>query len=475
MISRSPVQTKAEQKPSFSHVPTGFLQPTKRFASNQDECRTLRQPLQRKPARHGEPSEVPPIVHEVLLSPGQPLDSATRPLMESRFGHDFSRVRVHRDARAAESARAVNALAYTVGKDVVFGVGQSGAQTAERRELLAHELTHVVQQTMLPGQPALSSHQLAEREADQNSRRVVGGLPSPVKTPIVNGSLLRQEKKKLKGGSELERGFEKKPEGVTNKFSFTAHLEVPLATGLRFGSLAFLDKLDIKVKGTEEGEEPIPISGSQLSALQAEIALELAKLELSKLTLPANLGELSLGSTLGSSGSLTGKFGEEPGLEGSFAIPASLKAGYKSPTLLPSRLGQLTLGAELGMTGSVTQTLGEEAKFTPEAKGKAGLKATYESPSSRSPYLTLGGMLGEKARLGFGAETTMSSQYVSEEGLTSKLGASATFGLTGTRPGGMQTFIKLKVSGDIDLDLPRGKIDSNTKSYYVGTTTGVAF
>src|SRR5215217_8114362 len=58
----------------------------------------------------------PPSVHEVLRSPGQPLDLATRAFMEPRLGHDFSRVRVHTDTRASESARAVNALAYTVGR-----------------------------------------------------------------------------------------------------------------------------------------------------------------------------------------------------------------------------------------------------------------------------------------------------------------------------------------------------------------------
>ena len=102
----------------------------------------------------------PPIVHEVLRSPGQPLDPATRAFMEPRFGHDFSRVRVHTDAKAAESARAVNALAYTVGHDVAFGAGQYAPKTSEGRRLLAHELTHVVQkgpgEGMVHRQPALS-------------------------------------------------------------------------------------------------------------------------------------------------------------------------------------------------------------------------------------------------------------------------------------------------------------------------------
>jgi hypothetical protein len=112
-----------------------------------EACRKNR--LQRKigqpSALDHQQSEVPPIVHEVLRSPGQPLDADTRALMEPRFGHDFGNVRIHTDARAAESAQAVRALAYTVGRDVVFGAGQYAA-SATRQRALAHELTHVVQQ-----------------------------------------------------------------------------------------------------------------------------------------------------------------------------------------------------------------------------------------------------------------------------------------------------------------------------------------
>jgi len=89
----------------------------------------------------------PPIVNEVLRSGGQALAPATANFFVERLGYDFSRVRVHTDSRAAESARAVGALAYTVGRDVVFGAGQFSPQSAEGRRLLAHELTHVVQQT----------------------------------------------------------------------------------------------------------------------------------------------------------------------------------------------------------------------------------------------------------------------------------------------------------------------------------------
>jgi hypothetical protein len=91
-------------------------------------------------------SAVPPIVYEVLRSPGKSLDAAVRAFMEPRFAYDFSQVRVHTDAKAAESACAVNALAYTVGRDLVFGEGQYAPGAPGARRLLAHELTHVVQQ-----------------------------------------------------------------------------------------------------------------------------------------------------------------------------------------------------------------------------------------------------------------------------------------------------------------------------------------
>jgi hypothetical protein len=93
---------------------------------------------------------VPSIVHDVLRSPGQPLDQTARAFFEPRFGHDFGDVRVHVDAKAAESARAVNALAYTVGNDVVFGAGQYTPGAYQSMRLLIHELTHVVQQRQPP-------------------------------------------------------------------------------------------------------------------------------------------------------------------------------------------------------------------------------------------------------------------------------------------------------------------------------------
>lgn len=85
-------------------------------------------------------------VDAVLRSGGKPLDQETRRFMESHIGFDFRNVRIHSGARAASSARAINARAYTVGHDIVFSEGRYNPRTAEGRRLLAHELTHVVQQ-----------------------------------------------------------------------------------------------------------------------------------------------------------------------------------------------------------------------------------------------------------------------------------------------------------------------------------------
>src|SRR5262249_24089323 len=110
----------------------------------QDEAETT--PLRRLARDADAPGDAPPIVHDVLRSPGRSLDAMTRGYMEPRFGEDLSGVRIHTDSRAAESAQHVHARAYTVGSHIVFGAGQwqPGGQDGDR--LLAHELTHVLQQ-----------------------------------------------------------------------------------------------------------------------------------------------------------------------------------------------------------------------------------------------------------------------------------------------------------------------------------------
>lgn len=99
----------------------------------------------------GEIGEAPASVDQALASPGRPLEPQLRRDMEQRFGHNFSRVRVHSGAAAEQSAREVNAHAYTVGHNIVFGAGRFAPGAQEGRRLIAHELTHVVQQGAAPG------------------------------------------------------------------------------------------------------------------------------------------------------------------------------------------------------------------------------------------------------------------------------------------------------------------------------------
>jgi hypothetical protein len=91
--------------------------------------------------------EITNQVSDVRADSSLLLESSTKEFMESKFGHAFSKVRIHTGEMANRSANAVNAIAYTVGNDIVFGEGQYRPDTLEGRKLLAHELTHVVQQS----------------------------------------------------------------------------------------------------------------------------------------------------------------------------------------------------------------------------------------------------------------------------------------------------------------------------------------
>jgi hypothetical protein len=171
---------------AFTPTRPGFLQRTCACGGTPGldgecaECRRKRLALQRRASQQAEPSPVPPIVHEVLRSPGKPIDPIARAFMEPRFGHDFGRVRVHTGAKAAESARAVNAAAYTVGRDVVFGAGRYVPGTSGGQRLIAHELAHTIQQGT-HAQPqqhtleATSPSDAAEQEAASASEAVMQG------------------------------------------------------------------------------------------------------------------------------------------------------------------------------------------------------------------------------------------------------------------------------------------------------------
>ena len=131
--------------------------------------------LHRRAGSGRDPGAVPPVVYDVLRSPGRPLADGVRTDMESRFnGADFSGVRVHTDSRAAESAEAVNAHAYTVGQHIAFDRSSATMPTS----LLAHELTHTLQQPTYINDTTLtisSPHDASERHAAYAASRLTAG------------------------------------------------------------------------------------------------------------------------------------------------------------------------------------------------------------------------------------------------------------------------------------------------------------
>ena len=195
-MMRSVATIKDSPAPNLMRPPRGVLQrkcPCGKHATGGEceECGKKKRELQLRKGTYTEPSGVPGVVHQALRSPGQPLDTGTRAFMEPRFGYDFSGVRVHTGEDAAESARAVNALAYTVSRNVVFGAGQYAPATLAGKRLLAHELTHVAQQgaALQRSDSVGAEYDTAEQEADTFAERAIAGAGplkvGPASVPIV--------------------------------------------------------------------------------------------------------------------------------------------------------------------------------------------------------------------------------------------------------------------------------------------------
>lgn len=149
-----------------------------------------------------EREEPSPVKDVVGSGGGQPLEEPTRSFMESRLGHDFGDVRVHTDEKASESAKAVNAEAYTVGTDVVFQSGKYSPDTSAGKHMLAHELTHVVQQKAGPvsGTPAPGGIKISdpsdsfEHHAEATADRVMSSPDAaPTAAPSSEIGVQRQE------------------------------------------------------------------------------------------------------------------------------------------------------------------------------------------------------------------------------------------------------------------------------------------
>lgn len=146
------------------------------------ECRTKRLAVQRLSSTADAGLEAPPVVEEVLATAGQPLADSVRRSLEPGFGYDFSQVRIHDHSKAAESARSVNALAYTVGNHIVFGDGQYDPGTSSGDRLLAHELTHTIQQT--GGTPGGLQRQPSDDEAEVLQGGAIAGAAGAVNQAV---------------------------------------------------------------------------------------------------------------------------------------------------------------------------------------------------------------------------------------------------------------------------------------------------
>jgi hypothetical protein len=124
--------------------------------------------------------QAPPIVHDVVSRAGAPIAPDVRAVAEQRFRHDFADVRIHSDAEAGRSAEAVGARAYTVGPHIVFGSGRYSPETGSGRQLLWHELTHVVQQASAAPRGARAPIPIADTEnAEHEARSLAAGSATP--------------------------------------------------------------------------------------------------------------------------------------------------------------------------------------------------------------------------------------------------------------------------------------------------------
>jgi Domain of unknown function (DUF4157) len=202
---------------NFSRVPAFSIEPQiQRACACGGECPKCREkhgddePLQAKHEGAGNASEavISPGVHEVLRSSGQPLAPDVRSFMETRFGHDFSRVRIHTDSKAAETAHTMEARAYTLGRDIVFGAAQYAPRTTAGRQLLAHELAHTIQQrssVALPMQAKLRLSRAsdpAEAAADQAADAVMRGDQAPALDRVPGSIVHRQQQRTCSRGAE---------------------------------------------------------------------------------------------------------------------------------------------------------------------------------------------------------------------------------------------------------------------------------
>jgi hypothetical protein len=190
---------------SLSRVALGAVQRECSCCGACDDCKKKKELLQRHASSSAVvDSHAPASVASTLSRPGSELDPGTRSFMESRFGHDFSGVRIHSDEQAAASAHDVSANAYTVGSAIVFNQGQYQPHTPSGKKLLAHELVHVVQQDgNAPSLRVSEPDEPVEQEANRVAEQVSGGqtLLSRPRPRAQSPAIMRQNVAVIKPGS----------------------------------------------------------------------------------------------------------------------------------------------------------------------------------------------------------------------------------------------------------------------------------
>lgn len=207
-----------------------------------EQCRQEKekQTLQRKAVGPAESSVAPPIVNEVLNSPGRPLDRATRDFFEPRFGYDFSRVRIHTDSLASKSARALNADAYTVGYHMAFAPGLYAPGNSRGNALLAHELTHVLQQA--PALNGAALHHGSEITPSETERGARTSVLTSIKQHSTEPRVAKQDASPpaprfgVKVDAAAEPEFDEKPECLN---SFVVNSGSPLFQRIDAARCAF--------------------------------------------------------------------------------------------------------------------------------------------------------------------------------------------------------------------------------------------
>jgi hypothetical protein len=171
-FSRVPVHTDADMAGSALAIQRCRDHPCRAGGCEDEAARPQRT------ADGDAPAAAPAIAVAALRSAWRPLDAAVQADMGARLGHDFGAVRVHTDAMAAASARQLNARAFTVGRDIVFGAGQFAPSTPAGRALLAHELAHVVQQRRGGAVPDHRQDATHEHDAEKAAAAVATGQPA---------------------------------------------------------------------------------------------------------------------------------------------------------------------------------------------------------------------------------------------------------------------------------------------------------